>query len=236
MGHKPRRAFSRERATIRASLYLQETAAQEEFAMAESQVVDQDTSARQRVQPVFERFVDGSIKLPERHSSCRWGIVDNLVVVLQSSVSGAIYMIDRQTGSFFRTLNPSIKKLTGCNVNEVIKEDREWLFPLLSVTIPGGADVIARYRGDQRAAQAPVVEKVETSRTDPSLARLKVETKKKRIVLVEETKFICLGPDQMHALLKLAGVAVPPEAKVDLTPEGYVRVSWGESREKIEEE
>jgi len=200
-----------------------------------------EDSIRKRVQEAFDKVAEGKTKLTEKFSECRWGLVESggfSVVIVSSLGTGASYMIDRQTAGFYRTLSPSVKRIMGANPRETIKQDRDWLFPLLSGgALPGGKECLARYRpgsyDEAEAAPAPTPGAV-----DPALKNLFLGLKPgkthKKIVITETTQFLDFRSDQIAALLATVNVPVPAGATFVVTDNGYLRMSWTDTKETEE--
>lgn len=203
-----------------------------------------EESSGPRVRAVHERVLEGKAKLPETFSECRWGVVDNVVVAILSKVTDARYLIDRQTGTFWRTLSPDTPaKIMSCNPKQVVDEDREWLFPMFK-SIPGGDEVLRRYSQNPGAAPAappsPLPDPSRALEGGPlaslGLRALRPESSEKRTVLIERTKRLPVAGYQVTGLLRLAGVDLPETAKLEAVDErGYLVLSWTESEAREEE-
>jgi len=196
-----------------------------------------EDSVRKRVQLAYDKFLAGSVKLDQQpFEEFKYGVVDNVVIVILSSITGAVYAIDRQTGTFYRTISPTSTKLVASAPREVIREDREWLYGALSKTIPGGALVLERYRpgGEPPKPQAAAPTSTAKAPLDPALLGLfsgmKVKTEEERVTLVTEKHFYEFGVHQLQGLLKIVGVEIPEEADLSVNEHGYLRVEWRKER------
>ncbi len=186
----------------------------------------QEIGNRARAERAFSNIDAPGQRMPNKHPSYRWGEIDGFAVI-RSIVTGAVYMIDVASGSFYRTVSPGINRIMASTPVEVIVQDRGWLLPLLD-TLPGGKACVQKYLPVSRAQAETIKMEVphrEAATRDPALASIKKVKTEKRITVTESFETIDLGAHQIVALLRLSGEVVPDA--VDLSLEnGYVRISW----------
>lgn len=198
-----------------------------------------DLRARERVEAAYRRLADGTAKLEEKFKECRLGPVSvegqELMAFKSLLVPDMHYFVDRATASFWRSYSPDTPaRFTACSPREVIREDREWLFPMLQ-RIPAGQECLRRYatgegRGRDGAA-APAATPEPSRALLGALAGVEPRTERKRTVIVEESSTILLQPVHVAALLRASGIAglvVPEDAEVRLSvgEDGFLSVSW----------
>lgn len=176
---------------------------------------------RRRVQSVVAQVQAGEVKLPEVWRECRWGVHDGIAVIQSKRVGGMLYFFDVATGTFYRTHAPDSNRIQADSPRQVIAQDRDWLYPLLD-KIPGGKLVIRRYhqqpqtpaptREERPVTTTPAPAPAPPTATDRMLDLQVVETK--RLVMVQSTKTVELGPHQIHALIRKTGREIPDAAEV----------------------
>lgn len=202
-----------------------------------------DESVTRRVQAAAEKvWAKGSL-LDQATREARWGAVDNLVVAIVSIQTGAYYFIDKQSGRFFRTDSPRSRKIVSDTPRGVIAPDRDWLKTLLTAVIPDGEAVLVRYDMIPKAPPASSPSGSPQPVPGPAApvplrlpAPLKIETKERRIVMVEHDRWLDVGIHQLVPLLRAAGVEVPDAVKLSVTDQGYLRVLWTEAGDETVEE
>lgn len=204
-------------------------------AIPQINAANTEETVRRRAQTLMER-VD-TVKQPERSAEARWGREDGFVLI-RSLVTGAHYLIDSESGRFFRTTNPKSTRITSDSPRGVVHEDRVWLYPLLE-RLPEGKLVVSRFH----QGQAPTPTSTPTaamiadpaSQTPPELRDLKPTVESKRVVMLERTGKLTIRPDQLKAMLAHRGIETPDSAEMAVD-NGYLILTWPLDTEVLGEE
>lgn len=123
-----------------------------------SSAEDVPLSARVAVDTALGQVIKGVLKLSNKTGEASWGPGPNNTCVIEGRRTRAIYITHAPldgVARLFRSVTPQSHKLTSTYVREVIRDDRDWLVPLLRDHVPGGRAVLDAERPGATVQQAP---------------------------------------------------------------------------------
>ena len=193
-----------------------------------NEVTAAEDGLRVRAQRVVSSDAAHGKGLTEKLAECSWGVIDGLTVV-RSRETGFVFLVDPESGTFYRTWSTDTDTLKGGSPTEIIAQDRSWLFKLMP-DLPGGRKCLARYVPGAKQPEATPPQGVSKATPPPKAApvdfALVLEVQEtRRITLVQSTKVIDLATYQVQGLLRKAGATVPDHAVVRTSPRGFA-VEW----------